>query len=274
MKILARHRLAASLLTLLVAAAVLAGCGNKETGKALTGPLPSFMQVPSLQPVVKPAVQPALQPVIVQPVAVQPAAGPPFQPTLQPKPTRSALDLLLGTELDIRAGPNYVPLELYIPALKIYAPMLGVGLTVENVMDAPQGPLGDPVWHTAFWYRGGGIPGEPGTATIGGHVNDPNSNPEIFAHLQDLRPGDQIILHIKDTDLNIRFTVDQVKEYSTQETSDPAVLTQIYGAGPVAGTGARAAPDGLSHLTLITCAGAIVNHQFDHRTVVYATLSK
>jgi len=28
-------------------------------------------------------------------------------------------------------------------------------------------------WQTAFWYRGGGIPGEPGTSQFGGHVDDP-----------------------------------------------------------------------------------------------------
>jgi hypothetical protein len=42
------------------------------------------------------------------------------------------------------------------------------------------------------------------------------------------------------------------------------------------GTGSepQPSPDGPSHLTLITCAGTIVNGQFDHHTVVYATRSK
>jgi sortase (surface protein transpeptidase) len=166
-----------------------------------------------------------------------------------------------------------VPLELQIPSLKVNAPVLGVGLTSENVMDAPKGPIGDPVWHTAFWYRGSGIPGEPGTATIAGHVNDPLGRPEIFAHLQDLHPGDLIIVHYTTSNIYIRFIVDQIKVYSIQESSDPAVLTQIFGAGPVAGTGSQPALDGLSHLTLITCTGNIVNGQFDHHTVVYATRS-
>jgi sortase (surface protein transpeptidase) len=140
-------------------------------------------------------------------------------------------------------------------------------------MDSPKGPIGDPVWHTAFWYRGGGLPGNPGTATIAGHVNDPLGQPEIFAHLQDLHPGDLIIVHIKYTTIDIRFIVNQTKAYSVQQSSDPAVLTQIFGAGPVAGNGPQPAPDGLSHLTLITCAGYIINGEFDHHTVVYATRS-
>jgi sortase (surface protein transpeptidase) len=141
-------------------------------------------------------------------------------------------------------------------------------------MDSPKGPIGDPVWHTAFWYRGSGIPGEPGTATMAGHVNDPLGRPEIFAHLQKLHPGDLIIVHVKYTTIDIRFIVDQIKVYSIQESHDPAVLTQIYGAGPVTGTGPQPALDGLSHLTLITCAGNVVNGQYDHYTVVFATRSK
>ncbi len=164
-----------------------------------------------------------------------------------------------------------MPLELLIPSLNVNAPILGVGLTSENVMDSPKGPIGDPVWHTAYWYRGSGIPGDVGTATIAGHVNDPLGRPEIFADLQDLQPGDLIIIHVKYTNSDIRFIVNQTKTYSLQESSDPDVLTQIYGAGPVAGTEPQPAPDGLSHLTLITCAGYIVDGQFDHHTVVYAT---
>jgi hypothetical protein len=62
--------------------------------------------------------------------------------------------------------------------------------------------------------------------------------------------------------------------YSLQESSDPTVLAQIYGTGPVSGSAPKPSLDGLSHLTLITCAGNIVNGQFDHHVVVYATRSK
>ncbi|HEY3341839.1 MAG TPA: class F sortase, partial [Anaerolineae bacterium] len=156
----------------------------------------------------------------------------------------------------------------------VNAPVLGVGLTSDNVMDAPKGPAGDPIWHTAFWYRGSGVPGDPGTATIAGHVDDLLGKPEIFAHLQDLHPGDLIIIRATRTNTDIRFVVNQIEVYSTQQASDPAVLAQIYGSGPLAGTGPQPALDGLSHLTLITCAGNFVNGQYDHHTVVYATRSE
>ncbi len=246
-------------MSVLVIAAGLMGCGNKETGEALAAPSSSPMVLPSVQPTVQPIVKMTIEPTI--------------EPTLQPTPTPFVLGPLFDAGLDLKAGPIDVPLELQIPSLKVKAPVLGVGLTSENVMDAPKGPIGDPIWHAAYWYRGSGIPGEPGIATIAGHVNDPLGRSEIFAHLGDLQPGDLIIIHVKDTPVDIRFMVDQIKVYSTQESSEPAVLSQIFGAGPVAGAAPQPAPDGLSHLTLITCAGDIVNGQFDHHMVVYATRS-
>jgi hypothetical protein len=236
-------------MTILVITTVLAGCDNTETEEALVLPPPSLVLLTSVQPTVQPTVAPTIM----------------LTPTLE----------ILGPDylnIDIKAGPIDLPLELQIPSLKVNAPMLGVGLTSGNLMDAPKGPIDDPIWHKAYWYRGSGIPGEPGTATIAGHVTN-HTGPEIFANLEDLNPGDLIIIHIKDSTVDIRFVVDQVEIYSIEESSDPAILTKIFGSGPLAGTGPQPAPDGLSHLTLVTCAGGITGGAFNHHTVVYATRS-
>ena len=180
---------------------------------------------------------------------------------------------LFDENLDLHAAPVDVALELFIPALKVDAAVQAVGLTSEHVMDAPKGPIGDAIWSTAFWYRGGGIPGEIGTATIAGHVDDPLGVPEIFANLEDLQAGDLIVVRQLITHTDIYFVVDRMQIYSLQEALQLDVLTQIYGSGPVTGSGPQPAPDGLSHLTLITCSGTIVNGAFDHYTVVYATRS-
>ena len=248
------------LITVLATAVVLGGCGIKETGQTPARPTPSLILLPSIQRADQPTTQ-----LLVHPT---------YLPTAQPTPTPLVLGPLFDVGLDIKAAPVEVPLELKIPSLKVDAPVLGVGLTSGNEMDAPKGPIGDPVWHTAFWYRGSGLPGESGTATIAGHVNDPLGRDEIFAHLQDLQPGDLIIIHYTKPNINFTFSVDQVEVYSLQESSDPAVLAQIYGTGPVSGTAPQPSVDGLSHLTLITCAGNIVNGQFDHHVVVYATYNK
>jgi hypothetical protein len=241
----------ACILIVMGLATMLAGCGKKQTGEAVKPP-PSGNLVSSTQQTPQPA----------------------LHPTVQATPTLFVFGPFIDPNLDLKAGPEDTPLELQIPALKVDAPISAVGITSKNVMDAPKGDIGDPIWHTAFWYRGGGIPGDVGTATIAGHVNDPLGRPEIFANLQDLKPGDLIIIHLKQTSIDIRFIVDEIKVYSVKESSTPQVLTRIYGAGPVAGTGPQPSADGLAHLTLITCAGTIINGEFDHHTVVYATRSK
>jgi len=251
---IAQHRgFPGCIAAMLIIAAALAGCGvQHRIDQTQTVPPQSGVDSSGL------------------PLSQTPGPTPAFQST----PTLFVLGPLVEENLDLRAAPESVPLELQIPALKLIAPVVAVGLNAKNVMDAPKGDIGDPIWHTAFWYRGGGLPGSVGTATIAGHVNDPLGRSEIFANLQDLRPGDEIIIHLKLTTMNIRFSVDEVKNYSLKESSDPHVLERIYGAGPVTGVGPLPAPDGLAHLTLITCAGYIVNGEFDHHTVVYATRIK
>jgi len=185
-------------------------------------------------------------------------------------PASPAAGSPVPARLPLHGGPVPLPLELRLPSLGASGPILAVGLTARNEMDAPKGPAGDPVWQDAFWYRGGGVPGDPGIATIAGHVDDVRGRPALFAHIRDLHPGDPIVVHDVQTSTDIRFTVAQVATYTVQQTTQPAILTSIYGAGPVAGTGPQPAPDGLSHLTLVTCAGDFVHGSYDHRVVVYA----
>lgn len=226
-------------------------------------------QAPSSSPLPSMTIQPPQR--LARPLTDGPTLQPTAEPTIQPTPTLSILGSSYDLNLDLRSGPVDVPLELHIPILNVSAPILGVGLTIDNIMDAPKGLIGDPVWETAFWYRGSGIPGESGTATIAGHVTGPLGFPQIFAHLEDLNAGDVIIIRAKNTVQDIRFIVNLTQVYSNQELTDPAVLSKIYGPGLLEGIGPQPALDGLSHLTLITCAGNYRNGQFDHRTVVYAT---
>ncbi len=177
---------------------------------------------------------------------------------------------LTDPRMDIHSGPVAVPIELLFPTLHQRAPVLGVGMTAKNVMDAPMGPAESPVWQQAFWYRGSATPGSRSSAVIAGHISDPLGRPGIFANLGLLRPGDPVVVHDIRSGLDVVFAVTDATSYPIEQTTDPAVLTAIYGAGPVAGTWAQPSPDGQSHLTLVTCDGTFRNGTHDHRLVVHA----
>ena len=91
------------------------------------------------------------------------------------------------------------------------------------------------------------------------------------SHLDRLKPGYPIVVHDTRTGLDVRFAVTESKTYTLAEAADPAVLTETYRAGPVAGAWPARSADGLSHLTLVTCAGPFRNGTHDHRLAVYAT---
>ena len=247
-RILARRTLFGRFASVVIVATVLGPIRDTQTASGWTGPHRSAVAPMSVQSPVEPTVQPLVEPMVPGP--------------------------LIDPGLDLRAGPVDIPIELRIPSLHLNAPMLGVGITTENLMDAPKGLAADPVWQKAFWYRGGGIPGDVGTATLAGHVDDVLGRPAVFARLGDLRPGDLIVVHDMRSDLDVRFIVAKTATYSVQQAADPSVLAQIYGSGPVSGKGPQPAPDGLAHLTLITCTGSFVNGSYNRRLVVYATRSE
>jgi len=126
------------------------------------------------------------------------------------------------------------------------------------------------VWQQAFWYRGSAVPGALSTALIAGHISGAG-RPGVFVHIDRLRPGDPIVVRNTRSGLDVRFSVTETKTYPLDQTTDPAVLTRIYGTGPATGTAPQPSDDGLAHLTLITCAGTFRYGTHDHRLVVYAT---
>lgn len=188
--------------------------------------------------------------------------------------TKTPIPSILGTaydaSLDLHAGPIPLPIKIIIPILDVDAPILGVGLTEDNNMDAPKGLYGDPNWSSTFWYRGSAVPGDIGTVTMAGHVNGPGGEPETFARIRKLKPGDLIIIKVENTETAFYYVVDEVKKYSLLELIEPEISTRIFGGS--IGTEGNRLTDGLSHLTLITCTGNYADGEFDHRIVVFSTL--
>ncbi len=229
-------------------AAFLVGCGDTSRGESAVAPtLPASTATSTSKP-----------------SSGAPARGAPDRPVPA---------ALYVKGLDIRAAPVPVPLLLQIPSIGVRAQVLGVGATDADAMAAPEGPIHDPVWEEAFWYRGSAVPGVTSTATIAGHVDGPRGTAGVFEHIDRLRPGDLIVVHDTRSALDVRFRVTGSTAFTLAETTQPAVLTQIYGAGPVAGTTPQRARDGLAHLTLVTCAGTFDTSlgTHDHRLAVFAT---
>jgi sortase (surface protein transpeptidase) len=200
-------------------------------------------------------------------------------PAPRPKPVRARLvpalpvpAPLYAKGLDIRAAPVPVAIQLRIPSIHVDAQVLGVGVLANDVMDAPEGRINDPVWQQAFWYRGSAVPGVTSTAVIAGHINGPRGTQGVFGHIDQLRPGDPIVVHDPRSGLDVRFAVTRTADFTLDQTTDKAVLRQIYGVGPVAGTTPQTSADNRAHLTLVTCAGNFDTRlgTHDHRLAVFA----
>lgn len=194
-------------------------------------------------------------------------------PTTISQPPYPAVDVpLVDPSLSLYTGPVSVPLSMQIPALNIDAPVLGVGLTLTNAMAAPIGFFpDDPIWRSVFWYRGGGIPGEAGTATFAGHYDDAHGLPAVFAFLGEILIGDLIIVRDERTGREISYLVTETQTYTDEEAADPEILSRIFGSSASSETEVQPVSDQRSHLTLITCTGAWIDGSFDLRLVVYAT---
>ena len=239
-----------------------------DVGIAST-PVPTIGPIASPVPAATPSIRRAalledlgiltmLDPSLGSPSTPQPA------PSMIPGP-------LLDPNLSMLAGPREVPLEIRIPSLGVRAPVMGVGLTTTNDMAAPIGMSAeDPLWQTAYWYRGSSIPGDVGTATLAGHYTDEEGRPGVFGSLSGLKAGELILIRDTRSGFDVPFIVTDAETYTEQEASDPTVLARVFGSATISSPDAQPKPDPLSRLTLITCSGSWVNGSFSQRYVVYA----
>jgi sortase A len=126
---------------------------------------------------------------------------------------------------------NFItPSHILIPKINVDAGVESVGLTKDNLMDAPKGP------DDTGWFSLGTHPGEIGSAVIDGHSGWKGAEPAVFDNLQDLKIGDKIYVEDKDG-VSLAFVVREVKIYDKD-----ADTTDVF-----------TSKDGRSHLNLITC---------------------
>jgi hypothetical protein len=166
------------------------------------------------------------------------AGGSPFGPVELPPPPPA-----LGRS---------TPTRVRVPALRVDAPVIGVGDDGHDGIAAPPPTDRD----LAGWYTGAPTPGQQGTAVIDGHV-DTLSGPAVFYGLGSLRKGDTVDVVRADGRTAV-FTVYGVAVYAKKTFPGD----EVY-----AGTGAP-------ELRVITCGGGFTKKSgYDSDVVVYARLT-
>lgn len=156
--------------------------------------------------------------------------------------------------VNVAVGPEAVaerfpaPVEaITIPAIRISAPLVAMGVRSDGYMDLPYSP------HQVAWYQFTGKPGMGGNAVFSAHVDYLNYGPAVFWNLSKIRPGDEVAVRLKDGTV-LRYTV-------TVSYSIPVDQLDIQGL---------IAPTSTEAVTLITCGGTYANNAYSHRIIVRA----
>lgn len=139
------------------------------------------------------------------------------------------------SELD-RDGRPARPLEVRLPALRVTAPLIDVGVEPDGAMEIPEDV------RTVGWYEpapgAGVVPGEDGTAVLAGHVDSRAQGPGAFWALRDLVPADRVEVVHEDGSVSL-WEVTEVIRYPKAEVPIEDIFVW---SGP-------------KRLALITCGG-------------------
>ena len=200
------------------------------------------------------------------------AAVPPPLPAIVTPPAP-----LVDPALSITAPPVSVPVRFRAPSVGIDSPVLAVGRTASGAMDAPEGPAQSPLWQESFWYRGGSEPGEQGTTTIAGHVDDVLGRPAAFWNIRQLKPGDIVELDDTRTGQHDRYRITDTGIYSYAQANSPDLLQRLYGDAAYNGDPSlrNLATDAVSRISIITCTGVFhrgSSFGYDHRFIAFGVL--
>ena len=143
-------------------------------------------------------------------------------------------------------GPR--PLRIRVNAVGIDARIVSVGVQGNGEMQVP-----DDI-STVGWYRFGSRPGRPGSAVLSGHVDSRLAGAGAFFRLQDVKPGDVVVVNFSDGSVR----------------SFRAVARRSFPKARLPGT--LFARRGPAVLALITCGGEYDarTHHYADNVVVYA----
>jgi hypothetical protein len=183
-----------------------------------------------------------------------------------------ALPRTLQASLDLRSPYAGVPLRFQAPTLGIDVPVLGVGLTSGNAIDAPKGAADAPVWDEGFWYRGSAEPGQPGVFALAGHVDRVGGAAAAFANLHRIQAGDVVDVIDQRTGVAWRYRITDTQSFDMNNLGKSDVLDRIYGADVAQGLPPSVPTDMVARISILTCAGTWTGTQYDHRFVAFGDL--
>ncbi|MFE1441494.1 class F sortase [Streptomyces sp. NPDC058739] len=138
-----------------------------------------------------------------------------------PQPSAAEARADTAAEPAARPLPPSPPDRIRIPAIRVDAPLTGLGLTASGSLDVPPAEREN----LAGWYEAGTTPGERGTAIVAGHVDNADG-PAVFFSLGALKKGGVIEIDRRDGG-TARFTVYAVEVYRAADFPDQ----KVYGAG-------------------------------------------
>jgi LPXTG-site transpeptidase (sortase) family protein len=142
------------------------------------------------------------------------------------------------------------PVTVSMPSVELFARLKPLYVDSHNKLVPPQYGL-------AGWYKAGPEPGEIGAAVIAGHLDNKNGA-DVFANLNQAKPGDRIRVGLKDGK-TLTFRVTAIKQFP--QNNFPT--QRVYGA--------TKNPE----LRLLTCGGKYdhaAGHYLDN-LVVFADLA-
>jgi Sortase domain len=194
-----------------------------------------------------------------------------------PAPTPPPPPPVVDPALSLLAPPVPVPLRFRVPSLGLDLPVLAVGRTPAGAMDAPEGPASSPNWGESFWYRGGSEPGQLGTTTIAGHVDDVLGRPAAFWNIRALKAGDVVEIADQRTGGVSRYRITDASVYGLAQVQSPDLLQRLYGAAAYDGDPSQRnlAADAVSRISIITCTGTFhrgSSFGYDHRFIAFGVL--
>ncbi|MFJ8884650.1 class F sortase [Streptomyces sp. NPDC102402] len=214
---------------------------------------PSFVRRPIAPPVLLPGAHVRPAPLLPLPTGPEPAGPTPASPVSPtpgagPVPSRSAP----SSRPAVQPLPPSTPLRLRIPAVKVDAPMMKLGLDAAGALEPP--PDNNPV--LTGWYAGGTVPGAVGTAITAGHV-DTSLGPGVFHKLGSVREG-AVIEIVRADQRTAVFSVYAVEVYDKKHFPDE----KVYG------------PSARPELRVITCGGQYSEKAgYEDNVVVFAALT-